>query len=234
MVAAVVVAAVDVEDVEDVDDVGGDGLRRENRAPSQGVCQRLESGRAQIGRPAAGARGTLWMSSERITPPRKRSPAWLARRCSPAARHRQSTPGRGQSLCVSWPLLPASAPAVHSAIRNPELAAHLGESREQLGEVPEFVHGGDVAHVALEDGVEITPCPGLPAAFLLAPQHLGIPTGSADGEGGGVSAARDAKRASIQPLGLPTSGSGMDSAGSWRPRIGSLADQASRSVRVRA
>jgi hypothetical protein len=63
MVAAVVVAAVDVEDVEDVDDVGGDGLRRENRAPSQGVCQRLESGRAQIGRPAAGARGTLWMPS---------------------------------------------------------------------------------------------------------------------------------------------------------------------------
>jgi len=57
MVAAVVVAAVDVEDV------GGDGLRREDRAPSQGVCQRLESGRAQIGRPAAGARGTLWMPS---------------------------------------------------------------------------------------------------------------------------------------------------------------------------
>ena len=57
MVAAVVVAAGDVEDV------GGDGLRRENRAPSQGVCQRLESGRAQIGRPAAGARGTLWMPS---------------------------------------------------------------------------------------------------------------------------------------------------------------------------
>lgn len=58
-----------------------------------------------------------------------------------------------------------------------ELAAHLNECREQLGKALQLIDGGDVANVALQDGVEVTARPCLTAAFAAAMQGLGIAAG---------------------------------------------------------
>jgi hypothetical protein len=58
-----------------------------------------------------------------------------------------------------------------------KLASHLSERREQLGKALQLIDRGDLAHVALQNGVEVAVRPCMTAVFAASMQRLGVAAG---------------------------------------------------------